>query len=70
MGLFGDSEPGQVQVAGVPLQCEICKNDSFWEREAQLNTAVATFFGFDWANATANCYVCSRCGYIHWFLPQ
>ncbi|MBN1256359.1 MAG: hypothetical protein JXA52_01495 [Planctomycetes bacterium] len=57
-------------VAGQPLHCEICKNDLFWQREAQLNTAVATFFNFDWANATAQCYVCDHCGYIHWFLPN
>ena len=40
------------------------------EGEAQLNTAVATFFNFDWANKTAQCYVCDGCGYIHWFLPK
>lgn len=27
-------------------------------------------FNFDWANATATCYVCDGCGYIHWFLPR
>ena len=36
----------------------------------QLNTAVATFFNFDWANKTASCFVCDGCGYIHWFLPK
>jgi hypothetical protein len=70
MGLFGREEPEQVEVAGLTLHCEICKSDRFWTREAQLNTAVATFFGFDWANATAICYVCDQCGYIHWFLPN
>lgn len=70
MGMFGKEESERVQVAGLTLQCEICKNDRFWAREAQLNTAVATFFNFDWANATADCYVCDRCGYIHWFLPS
>ena len=70
MGLFGQSSPETVQVAGIDLRCEICKHDRFWEKEAQLNTAVATFFNFDWANATATCYVCDGCGYIHWFLPR
>jgi hypothetical protein len=69
MGIFGKSEPERVQVAGLDLHCEICKHDRFWHREAQLNTAVATFFNFDWANATATCFVCAGCGYIHWFLP-
>ena len=70
MGLFGKEESERVQVAGLALHCEICKNDRFWAREAQLNTAVASFFNFDWANPTADCYVCDRCGYIHWFLPS
>jgi hypothetical protein len=70
MGLFGKSAPEQVTVAGFELRCEICKNQHFWWRKAQLNTAVASFFDFDWANPSADCYVCSQCGYIHWFLPQ
>ena len=70
MGLFNKKNPEQVQVAGLDLHCEICKQDRFWQRKAQLNTAVASFFDFDWANKTAQCYVCAHCGYIHWFLPQ
>lgn len=70
MGFFGQSEPETVHINGIDLNCEICKNDTFWQREAQLNTAVATFFNFDWANATAYCLVCGRCGYIHWFMPM
>jgi hypothetical protein len=71
MALFGKMEPERIDLAsGTRLRCEICKHDRFWQREAQLNTAVATFFNFDWANATAVCYVCDGCGYIHWFLPM
>jgi hypothetical protein len=69
MGIFGQSEPQPVRVSGLPLKCEICKHDRFWKKSAQLNTAVATFFNFDWANPTATCYVCAGCGYVHWFLP-
>lgn len=69
MGLFGREEAEGHEVAGKPLRCEICHHTKFWERSAQLNTAVATFFNFDWANPTATCLVCENCGYIHWFLP-
>ena len=69
MGMFGKTEPEEVFLGELQLHCEICKGGLFWHREAQLNTAMATFFNFDWANRTAICYVCSRCGYIHWFLP-
>ena len=70
MTRFRNKESQAVTVAGLSLRCEICKHDRFWTREAQLNTAVATFFNFDWANKTATCYVCDGCGYIHWFLQR
>ncbi len=69
MSLF-KSEPIGVEVQGYELECLVCGNDTFHKREAQLNTAAASFFGFDWANQTGLCYVCAECGYIHWFLPK
>jgi hypothetical protein len=69
MSLFGKEEPKAIVLrTGKQLACVICGFDRFYEREAQLNTPVATFFKFDWANATGECWVCGRCGYIHWFL--
>ena len=69
MGIFKKDEPVPLHIADVQLRCEICKNDRFFTREAMLNTPGLTFFDLDWANASATCAVCSRCGYIHWFLP-
>ncbi len=68
MGLFGQDDPEAVEVAGRQLECRVCGHTEFWHRRAQLNTAVMSFFDFDWANATADCQVCARCGYVHWFL--
>jgi hypothetical protein len=69
MGLFdGPSAPMPMSIRGKPLHCAICGHDHFLRREAQLNTAAATFFGFDWANESGACFVCHNCGYIHWFL--
>ncbi|MBM3790136.1 MAG: hypothetical protein FJW35_07260 [Acidobacteria bacterium] len=69
MGLFDKKEPEHVYIKGNELHCEICKHTRFYQRKAQLNTAVATFFSFDWVNPSATCVVCENCGYIHWFLP-
>jgi len=69
MGLSDKAQPMGVEINGKPLACLVCGHDSFWKREAQLNTAGASLLGFDWANATGVCYVCAKCGYIHWFLP-
>ena len=69
MSLF-KSEPISVEIQGRELNCLVCGHDCFHKREAQLNTAAASFLNFDWANPTGVCYVCAKCGYIHWFLPQ
>jgi len=68
MGLFKTKEPEVVEVRGNKLVCPICSCDKFWNRNAQLNTSVASFFGLDWANKSATCFVCADCTYIYWFL--
>lgn len=65
--LFKKVEPKPIDVKGHSLKCPICNNTIFWMREAQLNTAVATFFSLDWANRTATCFICSECTHILWF---
>jgi predicted nucleic-acid-binding Zn-ribbon protein len=69
MNVRKTNEPEAVEVCGKPFHCTACGNDRFQRRTALLNTSWATFLGFDWANRQADCAVCSRCGYIHWFLP-
>ena len=63
-------EPEPVQVKGRKLICQHCSNDLFWVRKAQLNKASSTFFGFDWADRSATCFVCSACTRIEWFLGE
>ena len=71
MGLFsGRYEPEEVDLQnGTVLRCEICKNTTFYRREGKIQTTALTFFDLDWMNASAECMVCSQCGYVHWFLP-
>ena len=69
MGLFSKEEPKHVSIrTGEKLICQVCGFDLFFMRKGQLNTALASFFNLDWTNPTANCVVCGRCGYVHWFL--
>lgn len=70
MSLLRKEEPETVEINDVHLVCQVCRHDKFWRTEGQLNTSVATFFNLDWANPSAACFVCDRCGYIHWFLPR
>jgi hypothetical protein len=67
------SSDGTVEVemaSGQKLLCVVCRNDKFHERNALLNTRIATLFKFDWANREATNFVCASCDYVHWFLPK
>jgi predicted nucleic-acid-binding Zn-ribbon protein len=68
MGLFSEEEPETATVLGKPFKCLVCHHDQFFERAAQFNTALATFFNMEWTGPWAMCIVCANCGYVHWFL--
>lgn len=72
MNLFRKKEedPQTVEVKGNEIKCPICNNSYFWTRQAQLNTAVATFFKLVWANKSTTCFVCLECTHISWFLGE
>ena len=53
------------------LTCQVCAHDDFEERSAQLQGQAATFFGIEWLTSpSARLIICTRCGYVHWFLPR
>jgi transcriptional regulator of nitric oxide reductase len=59
----------EILLAGVKLVCKHCSHDRFNIRNALLNTKVLTFFEADWLANTAEVFVCTRCGFLHWVLP-
>ena len=70
MGLFDAAKPVGVEIKGTILHCVICRHNRFWRRDAQLHTGTSTFLQLEWLDATAVCYECDNCGYIHWFMPK
>ncbi|MCP4975842.1 MAG: hypothetical protein GY931_06740 [Maribacter sp.] len=71
MGLFSeDKEPQQVIVKGTKLTCTVCNHDVFMPRKAQLNTKAATLMNIEWANKSAQCYICANCSHIEWFMEE
>jgi hypothetical protein len=65
------SECQSVQVKHRPLHCKHCGKGQFVHRTAQLNTAFFEFLDLGWLNKSADIYVCTHCGFLHWFLePQ
>jgi len=71
MGLFSkDKEPQQVTIKGNKLTCTVCGHDIFKPRKAQLNTKAASLLNLDWANKSAQCYICNNCSHIEWFMEE
>lgn len=71
MSLFtNDESPATIEIAGRQLTCPVCSGQQFWKKQAQLNTALASFFDLDWANHTATCLICEGCSHISWFYDE
>ena len=70
MGLFDAPEPIGVEIKGHELHCVICRHNRFRRRKAQLNKASSSLLGTEWLDASAICYECDSCGYVHWFVPR
>lgn len=68
--MFKKPEAKSYEILGKVLKCQICGYDEFERKEGQVNTAGMSFLNLDWLNRSAACFVCDRCGYIHWFLPK
>jgi hypothetical protein len=62
------SEGKSVQIKDQLLQCKHCERSKFVLRTAQLNTAFLEFLDLGWLNNSADIYVCTHCGFLHWFL--
>lgn len=64
-----EREYGPVEINGVQLVCQVCRDGEFWHQRAQLHSPMASFFNLEFANRTADCAICAKCGYVHWFMP-
>jgi hypothetical protein len=63
------SEGQSVQVKHRPLHCKHCGQGRFVHRTAKLNFFEFLDLGLGWQSADV--YVCTHCGFLHWFLePQ
>ncbi len=63
-------EGSEYEVNGHKLICPVCSKSYFWTRTTLMNTRGLTFFNLDWANVSADNYVCSHCGHVSWFLNE
>jgi len=50
------------------LQCTHCGHNKFDKREGLLTTTWVMLFNFAFWNESASCFVCKKCGFVHWFV--
>lgn len=60
------TQPAQ-QPAAQGMRCVHCQFTDFSQANFLLNTRGMALGGLDAFNAAANCLICRRCGFIHWF---
>lgn len=57
-----------VMVNGRQLKCVVCHETQFEHRRAPLHSAAASVSNVEGMGPAAECYICSACGYVHWFM--
>ena len=70
MGSIETKKAETVEVSGKPLSCQVCGNSTFLRKGAVLHGALASFASLEWLSPKCVCFICSSCGFIHWFLPK
>ena len=65
-----EQDDGSIRVTfdGKPLPCVVCGNDRYHQRGSLLSSRAGQMFGMGWAADKAQNYICTKCGYIFWFL--
>ena len=61
---------GKVERGGTAVACTQCGGDEFWRRDGLLCTRALSFFGTEGLNPTTDCYICTNCRHIEWFLGE
>jgi hypothetical protein len=67
---FDEKDSEEVRIEGTPLRCLVCRHDQFWQRNVEITPIMAELFSLEEVRTTVACYICNRCGHIHWFMPQ
>ena len=58
---------GSYTSASKAVRCPHCSNDSFSERQSQLNTWFLSMISLEWMNRDATALICRKCGHVMWF---
>ena len=61
------NQPQHVVINNQQLRCTFCQGDMFIQRKGMFGGRAIAIFDLEWLGKSADVYVCSKCGYAHWF---
>ena len=60
-------KPVQLKLFDKPFICTVCGCDTFHKKRWELKTPGSSFLK---SKDTPVSMICSKCGYVHWFMPD
>jgi hypothetical protein len=60
-------DPEEIFINDEILVCKHCEFDQFYSCKYNSDTAGLNFPGLNWMGKSADVFICSRCGFLHWF---
>jgi len=57
----------QIFINDAKLVCNQCEYDQFYSSKYNPSKDGLNFLGLDWMNNSVDVFICSKCGFFHWF---
>jgi hypothetical protein len=60
-------DPEEIYINDAMLVCNQCEYDQFYSSKYNPSKDALNFLGLDGMCTSVDVFICSRCGFIHWF---
>ncbi|MGD0037751.1 MAG: hypothetical protein ABSC53_10720 [Bacteroidota bacterium] len=60
-------DPEEIFINDAKLVCNQCEFDQFYTSKYNPSKDGLNFIGLDWMSTSVDVFICSRCGFFHWF---
>jgi DNA-directed RNA polymerase subunit RPC12/RpoP len=60
----------QLKIQDMQFECTFCKNTNFIKKVLSIKADGDNSFGFGKSTERVQAAVCTKCGYIHMFMPK
>jgi predicted RNA-binding Zn-ribbon protein involved in translation (DUF1610 family) len=60
-------DPEEIFINDAKLVCNQCEFEQFYSSKYNPGKDGLNFIGLDWMSSSVDVFICSRCGFFHWF---